>query len=94
MREKICGKEYLRLNDGRLIDTETLRDFGCPWPRGTAKKVIEKILCDRRWSKVSQAKIARHVGVTTAYVRIVKSEILKRQNGDYESKKAEKGFTK
>jgi len=45
-----------------------------PRQPGTAKGIVEKILKDAEWSKISQREIARHVGVTEGFVRKVKNE--------------------
>jgi len=46
-----------------------------PRQPGTAKGIIEKMLKDEEWAKISQREIARHVGITEGFVRKVKIEI-------------------
>jgi hypothetical protein len=41
---------------------------GFPRQPGTVKEIVSKILTDEEWSKVSQAEIARWVGVTQQFI--------------------------
>lgn len=46
-----------------------------PRQPGTAKVIIEKIIKDDEWSKMSLREIADHVGVTERYVRKLQAEL-------------------
>ena len=88
---------YSYVKEGTLKDAIWLsfganKDHGFRRARGTTKAIIERILCDAKWSKISQAKIARHVGVTKGYVSIIKIDLLKKENADSESKTAKRGI--
>jgi len=43
--------------------------------RGDAKRAVERILKDHEWRRLPQAEIAKHVGVSPAYVSQVKASI-------------------
>lgn len=51
-----------------------------PRQPGTAKGIVEKILKDAEWSKMSQNDIARHVGCTQQFVSKVQAEFEKLSN--------------
>ena len=91
---------YAYVTEGTLSDAiwasfGANREHGYRRKRGIVKEIIEKILCDKKWSKISQAKIARHVGVSKPYVSMVKSDILakQKQKPDSEAEKGEKGLS-
>ena len=46
-----------------------------PRQPGTAKGIVEKILKDEEWAKMSLREIANHVGVTERYVRKLQAEL-------------------
>ncbi|MBA7486767.1 hypothetical protein ES707_22328 [subsurface metagenome] len=53
------------------------KENGLPRQHGTAKEIVEKILKDKEWSKISQHDIARHVGCAQAFVSKICEEIKK-----------------
>ena len=56
-----------------------------PRQPGTAKGIVEKILKDKEWSKMSQRDIARHVGCTQKFVWKICEEIKKSASDDQSS---------
>ena len=48
-----------------------------PRQPGTAKGIVEKILRDGEWSKMSQRDIARHVGCSNVFVSKIQAELKK-----------------
>lgn len=76
------GKNYIEANvvngtqrDAIYLSFAANKENAFPRQPGTAKGIIEKVLKDAEWSKISQSEIARHVGVTEGFVRKVKTEI-------------------
>lgn len=49
------------------------KDHGVRRPRGAVREIIEKILDDPEWAKMSAAAIAEHVGASDRYVKEVAS---------------------
>lgn len=81
------GKKYIEAN----IKSGTRRDaqyfsFGAnktnAFPRqpGTAKGIVEKILGDVEWAKMSIRAIANHVGCTERYVKKIQSDLKNQAN--------------
>jgi hypothetical protein len=54
---------------------------GFPRAPGTTRKIIEQILTDEQYSKMSINSIARHVGVSRAYVRKVHNGLTIKKGG-------------
>jgi len=53
------------------------RDSGFQRQPGVASKIIQEILTDPEWSRISISEIARHIGVTRAYVSQVAGRMTK-----------------
>ena len=81
------GKKYIEAN----VENGTHRDAiyksfaankenAFPRQPGTAKGIVEKILKDKEWSKMSQHEIARHVGCTQQFVSKTQAEFEKLSN--------------
>lgn len=75
------GKKYIEANIANGTRRSAIfasfsanKENAFPRQPGTAKGIIEKLLKDEEWSKISQREIARHVGVTEGFVRKVKNE--------------------
>lgn len=81
-----------KLNEAIWASFGANKIHGFPRLKGIARKIIKKILCDAKWSKVSQAKIAQHVGVTKGYVSQVKSELLEQEKADSKPKTQIRGM--
>ncbi|NIP22274.1 MAG: ParB N-terminal domain-containing protein [Phycisphaerae bacterium] len=65
------GKKYIEANikegtqrDAIYLSFSANKTNAFPRQPGTAKGIIEKILKDEEWSKISTREIANHVGVT------------------------------
>ncbi len=78
------NKKYIEANIEKGIQRDAIylsfsanKENAFPRQPGTAKGIVEKILRDREWSKMSQRKIARHVGCTQAFVWKICEEIKK-----------------
>lgn len=78
------GKNYIEANiekgtqrDAIYLSFSANKENAFPRQPGTAKGIVEKILKDAKWSKMSQHDIARHVGCTQPFVSKICSEIKK-----------------
>lgn len=69
------------------------RAHGMPRPSGTAKRIIEQILCDPEWSQTALSKIAEHVGVSRQYVQQAKNDFISRTEGGNDDEEGEKNHT-
>ncbi|MHC4720364.1 MAG: ParB/RepB/Spo0J family partition protein [Planctomycetota bacterium] len=69
------------------------RTHGKRRARGVAKKIIIKIVTDRKWAEKSQVAIARHVGVSRTYVDKVIKELRQKEKAASDPKNGEKGAT-
>ena len=61
---------------------------GSPRPKGTAKKIIEKILADKEWCSASHEEIAMAVGVSKRHVRAVVADLSKKKKGNKSGQKS------
>jgi len=78
------GKKYIEANmiegtqrDAIYLSFSANSENAFPRQPGTVKEIVEKILKDEEWSKMSQNDIARHVGCTKQFVSKIKSEFEK-----------------
>jgi len=78
------NKKYIEANiekgtqrDAIYLSFSANKDNAFPRQPGTAKEIIEKILKDKEWSKISPREIANHVGCTERYVFQIQSAISK-----------------
>lgn len=69
------GKKYIEANIEKGTQREAIylsfsanKENAFPRQPGTVKGIIEKILKDAKWSKMSQSDIARYVGCTKQFV--------------------------
>lgn len=84
---RYLGKKYIEANvvtgtHRSAIFTSFSANKKNAFPRqpGTAKGIVEKILKDKEWSKMSQHEIARHVGCTQQFVSKTQAEFEKLSN--------------
>lgn len=81
------GKKYIEAD----VENGTRRDAiyfsfsanktnAFPRQPGTAKGIVEKILKDENWSKMTIREIANHVGVTERYVKKIQADLKKQAN--------------
>ena len=75
-------KKYIEANikegtqrDAIYLSFSANKENAFPRQPGTAKGIVEKILKDKEWSKISEVEIAKWVGVTHQYVNKIKKEI-------------------
>jgi uncharacterized ParB-like nuclease family protein len=61
--------------DALWLSFSANKDHGFRRQSGVAKRIIERILIDKVWSKKSLTAIAEHVGVTRVYVSQIKNEL-------------------
>ena len=78
------GKKYIEANvvngaqrDAIFLSFSVNKKNAFPRQPGTAKGIVEKILKDKEWSKMSQSDIARHVGCTHQFVSKTQAEFEK-----------------
>ena len=76
------GKKYIEANvengtrrDAVYFSFSANKENAFPRQPGTAKGIIEKILKDADWSKLSIREIANHVGVTERYVKKIQADL-------------------
>ncbi len=78
------GKKYIEANIANGTRRSAIfasfsanKENAFPRQPGTAKGIIEKLLKDEEWSKISQSDIARHVGCTHQFVSKIQAEVEK-----------------
>lgn len=92
------GKKYIEAN----VENGTRRDAiyfsfsankanAFPRQPGTVKGILEKILKDEEWSKISQHEIARYVGCTQQFVSKIQAEAKKLSNNQLSDRTAKTG---
>lgn len=76
------GKKYIEANVENGTRREAIyfsfsanKENAFPRQPGTAKGIIEKILGDVEWAKMSIREIASHVGVTERYIKKIQSDL-------------------
>lgn len=75
------GKKYIEANvvngthrDAIYLSFSANKTNAFPRQPGTIKGIIEKLLKDEEWSKISQSEIARYVGCTHQFVSKIQAE--------------------
>ena len=66
--------------DAIYLSFSANKENAFPRQPGTAKGIVEKILKDKEWAKMSISAIARHVGVTESYFKKIQSDLKNQAN--------------
>lgn len=92
------GKKYIEAfvvegtrREAIFLSFSANKENAFPRQPGTVKRIVEKILKDEQWSKMTQSDIARYVGCTHQFVSKIQAEFTARACNQLQGKTALKG---